>query len=157
MKVSFKNLDCAYLYPDGHATLLYKKYDKKYSQDIRWVVLVEKFAAGPMLEYEGKGRLIVSGYTDGFGFLEFVQGGRWHAKDATLQGGSEKTRALGIAVGHIELTSAKGNRLWVSTFPGLISCDLTYQTENGEKFEDVADKMRWCDYTITSIIREVPK
>jgi len=133
-----KELECAYLYADGH--LVQKWRDRVKGIEIEYVTIVEKYA-----EHGPKGRLVV--HSSALALLDTMKGGKVEAELPSLDRGSERSKELGIPVGNISWYDKKGR--WASVI--LLDCisgGFTYQPDAQETYEETKGMTRWCDYQI---------
>ena len=120
-KLPFKEFDTGYLFGDGHLVVVCKKVSriKGTYVEIKWAEIFECFAR-PSFD---QGRLIIRDSA----LLELLQGATVSCKVADENQGSENTRARGIKVGTLVITTAKGGYVCISSFPDLISAPYTFQ------------------------------
>lgn len=146
-KSELKTCKCAYLYADGHMVLKHEKNDPD-AGTISWVTIYEHTG---VKSYFSDGRLIVDA-----GALPFLlHASAVECKAATIKGGSDNTRRENIAVGSVTLRNGlEYSGLTISTFPGLISCDFTYQPETPETFEEIKEAYSWCGYNVKTVYHE---
>ena len=144
-KSELKTSETAYLYSDGHMVLVHRKRDNDAGY-VNWVTIYEKVTCNPHFE----GRLIIKD-----GALPFVLNATSvRATEASVKGGSDNTKKMGISVGCITLINGTGKPFFINTMPEIISSDFTYQPDIFETFEQVKDAYHWCNYTVKEVYRE---
>jgi hypothetical protein len=126
-----------YLYSDGHAVVCHQKKDKD-AGEVRWVTLHESIGVTPLFDCDG-GRLIV---TDRAAIAMILACHSVRCNPASLDRGSNRTKERGIAVETIALNFGYGETFFYN-MPGLISCDLVFQTGIDESWDDVKSVRHW--------------
>jgi len=133
-----RELDCAYLYEDGHLVQVWK--DKVKGIEIKYVTIVEKYAErGP------KGRLVL--HFGGKPFLDSMKGGRVEAALPALQHGSDRSKELGIPIGYVSWHDKKGQYANIILLDCL-SGSFTYQPDVCETYEETKGMYRWSSHQI---------
>lgn len=147
-----KKLTCTYLFADGHAVQVFEKNDRD-AGTVRFCEIHERFTEAAL---RFTGRLIFGRYEDGMPSL-VKQALRIEAQEASANSGSDKTRAMGIAVGWLAL-DLKGGRVQFDSMPSILSSSYTYQpgSDYAETFDPNA--LTWGDCRVAKIHRakEVP-
>lgn len=142
-----KTADVAYLYPDGHLTIIHETRTQKYGK-VKWVTIWKSIGASVHIPDDC--RLIIKGCV--LPFLrecETIQ-----ARKADINEGSEKTKSMGLALETI-LFKGKCDHSWIiNNFPGVVSSDIYLNECSPEKIEDFQEGGRWSDLEITKIHKE---
>ncbi len=125
-----KKLNCAYLFADGHAVLVYEKHDRL-AGDIRWAEVIEKF--GPECRFTG--------------CIVFHRGS---SDLLNLCRKAETVRATAATL-EIQLTQGRLHNVWVHGLSGVVGAPYTCQPEQDEKFDP--EISRWADYRVTKVHR----
>ena len=134
-----KRLRTVYLYPDGHAVAMWEKRDRD-AGTIEWAEIHERW--GPAVGIQ-TGRLILNGQ-----LALLVRGARAvNARPASIDAGSESTRAAGLALDTLEVLPQGAGIDWPVHFhnvPSMLSGPWTFQPDAGaETFDDVREKATW--------------
>ena len=134
-----KELEVAYLYADGHLVQVWR--DRAKGIEIKYATITEKY-----VEHGPKGRLVV--HWSALPLLDTMKGGKVEAGLPSLDRGSERSKELGIPVGHVSWHDKKGR--WTSvTLLDCISGGFTYQPDAQETYEETKEMTRWADYPIS--------
>jgi hypothetical protein len=145
-----KKLVCAWLYADGHAILNYEKHDPDAGM-ISFVEIHERFCNAEM---EFKGRIVFHRYHCE-GYLKLAKmAKRIAVRHMSLEAGSDKTRELGIAVGHTSFQFPDGADVCFLELD-CISTGFKYQPEISEEFNPSANI--WGTSKVGKIHRVTPK
>lgn len=139
MRPSNKRLRTVYLYPDGHAVAAWEKYDRE-AGTVEWIEIHERW--GPAVAFS-TGRLILKGE-----LALLVKDARTvDAELASLEAGSERSRAAGLALDTLRVLPKGAGVDWPVYFhniPSMLSGPWTYQPEvETETFDQVREATRW--------------
>jgi hypothetical protein len=116
-----RRFHCAYLYPDGHAVIVYEKHDND-AGEVQFVEIHERFFThAKFLHF--KGRIVCSK----LGLVNLMQDAvAIEATGPRIEDGTQKTIAMGIPVSTLNVQT-KGGTLHFYDLHGLWSGDFTYQ------------------------------
>ena len=129
-----KTVNVAYLYEDGHMVLVHRRSDKD-AGEVEWVTIYQNVS----VKAHFPGRLIIDP-----GALPFIlHATSIEAREASVEGGSENTKKLGVAVGSVIIRNGNDRGFIINLFPDILSSDLTYQPDVSETFDAVKDGFRW--------------
>lgn len=142
-----KKLQCAYLFADGHAVLVYEKHDRE-AGDVRWVEVIEKF--GPECHFTG--RIVFHWGSDGLVNL-CRKALEVRAKVPSVEAGSTRTKELGLAVGTLDVQLGRDSLDGVHfhDLDNVLSGPYKYQPEVVETFDPQIS--HWSDYRVAKIHR----
>lgn len=142
-RINVSTLSYWYLHADGHAILVHEKYDPKAGR-IRWVEIIKNL--GPKCSF--KGRLVFHrNWRNDGGLFNLIR--KAYQVIMHEQNGSEKSRLAGIRVQTLEI-NAKEFSFTVDSLPDLLGGEYSYQPENTDTFEMLADKYSWAGHNITA-------
>jgi hypothetical protein len=124
---------CAvYLYADGHATASFERRIPDADQSIQYYKQIDSLG----IACRFAGRLVFSRY-GGQSWIRAMLAVGCSAIDvarASIDYGTELTKAKGIPVGHISASTPFGT-IYVYEYPTLMSADYTYQPDIVEAFD----------------------
>lgn len=125
-----KRLQCAYLYADGHAILIYEKQDRDAGR-IEFAEVHERFTDAKILF---QGRLVFNRF-HAEGLLRLAKlADEICATRAKIESGSDRTKELGIAVGSLRFHI--GGDVSFHSMPDILSDGWTYQPDMLEHFDE---------------------
>ena len=139
-----KTCRTAYLYHDGHMVLIHEKRDKD-AGSVEWATIYENANIDTVFN---PGRLIIK--PEALPFI--LQASRITVSEQSVSQGSDNTRKLGIAVETIGLYNGSYRPWFISNFPGVISSDVYFNTNDTDPFDK--DCRRWGDVPVKAIYAE---
>ena len=127
LKTNLKTARTMYLYPEGHAIIVHKKYDKN-AGEVQWAVLHSPEQVG--IDCDFTGRLII----DDNAIATVRTMAKIVCTEPSIDNGSESTKNKGIRVASVTLKTKYDLKdyysgLRVTLFPDILSGDFTYQPE----------------------------
>ena len=140
-----KRIQTVYLYPDGHAVVVWQKRDRD-AGTIEWVEIHERW--GPVVGFI-EGRLILKPE-----LAALVKHARAiSAKEATVEAGSEKTKAANLALDTLEVLSRGAEwPVYFHNIPHMLSGPWTYQPHiDLENFEAVRENVMWSSFNVGKV------
>ena len=133
-----KTCRTAYLYHDGHMVLIHEKRDKD-AGSVEWATIYENIGIDVNFE---PGRLIINPAVLPF----LLKAKRVTVSNPSEKNGSDNTRKRGIEVETIGLYNGNDRPWFISNFPGLISSDIYFNTNDTDTFKP--DLYHWGDTTV---------
>jgi hypothetical protein len=151
-----EKLTGCYIYADGHAVLTFEESHPQ-AGTVNWVELVEKF--GPHCSFEG--RITIGRYQ--LALIELIQKANTiRAKAISTEHGSDRTKALGLGIGSLEVIMDEGwrNSLYFHEFSHMAG-PYHYQPDMKETWAECLendncpgyDPSFWGSYRIAAIHR----
>lgn len=140
-------LTTTYLFEDGHAVQIFRKYDR-HCGPLDFAVITEKFTKAVC---SFTGRITIGRSGNGVaGLLRDAL--QIRAKIPSIDNGSDNTRDRKLSVGYLIITTKDGEIVF-TTIPELISAPFSYQA--GPVYEEKFDPMltHWAHCRVARIVR----
>jgi prepilin-type processing-associated H-X9-DG protein len=139
-----------YLYADGHASVVHERRDPK-AGNIEWVTLHERLPVQVLSGFSSAaaktaGRLIIN--REAIPLILSAQRVHWYAPEP--RHGSDKSKALGLAIGIIGLNFGSGY-MHMYTIPDILCGDITIQTDTSETWSEVKEDRRWGSMNVSDV------
>lgn len=141
-------LTTTYLFEDGHAVQIFRKYDR-HCGPLDFAVITEKFTKA-VCSFTGRITLGRSGN----GVAGLLRGAlQIRTKAPSIENGSNNTRQRNLAVGYLMITTKDGEIMF-TTIPDLISAPFSYQA--GPAYEEKFDPNlhQWAHSCVARIVRQ---
>lgn len=140
-------VECAYLYADGHAVLLYEKSVRLGANVTRleYAVIHEKWTDAHL---SFKGRLVFSRGGAAALLALCKQASAIRAVEKSVEHGSQNSKAMGVAVGSLSFDMKSGGHLYFYDL-SILSGQFTYQPEIVEVFD--ASARKWSGHPVSEI------
>lgn len=141
-----KKMRTAYVYPNGLSIEIWEKTDSDNLKQ-EYVDIHEEYCKTRF----DKGRIIFHD-TCHYAYYDLAKGSTITATEPSLKSGSQRTKELGLLVGHVSITLKNGKDLYLNSIENVLSSNVFYQTDQYStldiSFEEFQNKKEWACYQI---------